>query len=193
MKKAMLGLVLLVTSPLVAQPYFEGEAGYVGSGNLQGGLVGVRMGNEIKGVDYSFAYTRASGDLDSEGITSNGLDLHTLSIEAYPTVYAGNRITCRVGGGLGYSIPTLSGPEKADSGLSYLVGGGADYYVNETLSIGVMVKGFFFRTDTRRIVNNSHMETLSNGQQVEVLDLDYVGGRLNLDSVLMTVGIKVHF
>lgn len=194
MKALKIALVaFFMAAPLTAAPYFETQAGYVTSGNQKGHTLGIRAGSHFQGFDCSFGYARTNADLDSDAVISNGLDLHTLSMEAYKPFYLSNNLTVKFGAGLGYSIPTLSGPEKADSGVSYLIGGGADYRVSENISLGGMVRGLFFHTDTRRIQNDSHIEILSTGQEVEVLDVNYIGGRLDLDSAVITVAVKYLF
>lgn len=194
MKKLVMLLVLVYVPPVYADgPYVSGGAGAILSGNMVGHALGARIGKTVNGLDWSFGFERADGDLDAERIVSNGFTLHTVTAEVYKVFTLGGRWDAKLGGGLGYYFPELSGPEKADTGVGFVVGGGADYWLSNNLSLGATVRGSFFRTDTRRPVNDSHVETLSNGQAVEVLDFHYIGRDLNLDSVVVGVALKYYF
>ena len=211
MKKLLLivGLLISACAPVMAErlgwsmpverkslPYIEYQAGYIGAGVLSGPTLGIRGGIEHGNWDWSLGYSRAFADLSADNLISDKLDLHTINVEGYyllpsPLI----RLKTKLGGGIGYSIPNLSGgtSEVADNEMSFVLGGGLEYVLDSSWSIGGTVKGFFFHSNTHRTVYTSHLETLSNDQAVEVLDVSHVYDSVNFHSLLATLAIKYSF
>lgn len=195
MKKLLVALSFMAgCSPAFATgPYIEAQAGLT-QGSLSGESAGIRGGTIKNGWDLSLGYLRTTADLGTDKLISNGINLHTLSAEAYRVVPIGD-LKVKLGGGLGYSIPDLSDgtSETADSGRSWVLGGGAEYQLSSGWAIAGMVKGLFFNTDTHRTVYSSHIETLNTGQDVEVLDVNHFDDAVNFNSVLISVGLRYSF
>lgn len=192
MKKLLISLCMLFVSAVCqAQGYIEAQAGAVI--NPQAAF-GVRGGAELGSWDVSVGYwTSHDAPVSDSGLLANRLTLNTVDIEAYNVIPLKNGLSFRLGGGAGYTMPEFNNEDKADNDYSFVVGGGLDYRIRPSLSIGILARRFFFNTDTRRTTYASHMETLSTGQEVEVSDQVDQHGSVSLDGILVTAGIKYLF
>lgn len=172
------------------KPYGEVAVGVLASNGSQSPAYTLHGGFQSPSWQLSLGYMGAYG-LRNDNLISDGLALHTLSLEAYRLIPY-KAVTFKAGGGVGYTIPNLNGgaSETADNSDSWLVGGGAEYSINDAYSVGLDLKGFFFSTDTHITVYSSHFETLSTGQSVEVLDVTHHNDRINMNSVLATVSLR---
>lgn len=192
MKKLLVVVVTLLMSQLAqAEPYGDVNLG-LSNGNISGYSTEVRLGTELSNVDVSLGYNRISGDLDKKILKSNSLDLHTLNMEIYRKMTISDDLTGYLGGGVGYSIPNLSA-ERGDNDVSYILGAKVNYQMTDNWSLGVYGKGFFFRTDVKRTDTSSHIETLSNGQDVEIEDVTYFTDSVNLNSAVLGFNVRYNF
>ena len=179
-------------SPVWAGTYVSGSLGGV-LGGLEGVSTGFRLGDEIGAWDGSIGYERASGSLYSSKLLSDSADLHTISLEGYRIIPFQSDLKFKVGGGLGYSILNISSVDKADNDVSFILGGSAEYTFTDNWSVGTNVKGTFFNTNTHRTTYSSHNETLSTGQEVEVLDTNNTTNSVNFNNVSMGLAVKYSF
>lgn len=195
MKKALLALAILLPVSLASahefEPYVGLQGGILASNGSQSPVFGVRGGVESPVWDFSGGYWIARG-VRSDNLLSDGLNLHVVSAEVYRTVFDNQKIKAKVGGGIGYTVPNLDGgaTETADNGMSWVLGGGADYALTESLSVGASLKAFIFSADTHATTYDSHPETLSNGQDVEIVDVNRHDNRVNFNSVLFAVALR---
>lgn len=178
------------------QPFFEAQTGIIASNGSQAPTYGVRGGILFLRSEVSLGYWGASG-MESAQLVSRGLDIHTISLEFYRRFALSKNTVGKLGGGVGFTIPNLDGgvSETADNDHSWAFGGGVDYALSPSVSLGAAVKGFFFTTDTHLTVYGSHMEEiLSNGvptgQSVEVLDVTHVNNRIDFNSLLAQISIR---
>lgn len=193
MKTIKLGIIIFLGMAGFghAKGYFEGQVGAIRSPQA---VFGLRGGIEYKSWDISAGYwTTRDASIDDSKLVSNSLDLNTLDIEAYRLAPIYGPISLRVGGGIGYTISNLSGPDHADADISYTSGAGFDYAIRKNVIIGILVRGFFYNTNTHRTLYGSHAETLSNGQEVEVIDVFPSTDSVNFNSILATIGVKFLF
>lgn len=167
-KLAILFVALLLHSAPAYSMYVEGNFG---------GGTGVRLGTQDS-WDRSFGYVKTG-------------DLRTLSLETYKVLPAGVALF-KVGGGLGFSIPDLS-DRKGDNDISFVLGGQVEYPLANGWSIAGSIKGIFFHTKTRQTIYGSHVETLSNGAQVEVLDTYHVYDSERIDEAVLGVNLRYSF
>ena len=199
MKKAMLLVVSLMIGAVKAhaEPYFESNAG-IFAGNNAAPFYGFRVGSKkqagFQDWDYSLGYWSALGyDLSNKSkFRSDQVDLHTVSADLYRIFELSEKAEARFGGGLGYTIPNLSGgiEETMDNDLSLTFGFGIDQEIKPGLSFGAGLKLFLFRTDSLATFRNSHEETLSNGQTVEVEDVSYKENSVDFNAVMVAFSIK---
>lgn len=174
-----------------AAGYLEGQVGAI---NNPQAVLGMRGGATTGAWDLSAGYwSTYNASIDEPALNSNRMDLHTFDVELYKLVPTSKYSGIRLGAGLGYTMPNLGGTDKADNDISYIAGAGFDYKLTRVITLGLLVRGFFFNTDTRRTNYGSHTETLSNGQAVEVVDVTHSQDSVNFNSVLVNVGIKYYF
>lgn len=193
-KSKLLAAVLLLglSSRLMAQEgYVQIEGGAIESPQA---IAGMRGGVEYRGWDFSGGYwgTRDAKPDESQLIAED-MNLDTFSAELYRIIPIANALSLRLGGGVGYTMLDLSAPEDGDNDISYTAAGILDYKVHPHFGIGVFVKGFFFNTKTHRMTFGSHMETLSNGQDVEVVDEFHGYDSVNFNRMLAGLFVKYYF
>lgn len=160
-----------------AGEYFEAQTG------LANNSYGFRLGAS-QSWDKSLGYSQ---------VFENSAGIHTISYELYRNFYF-HGVELKVGGGLGYSIPNPQNEWKADNDISYIAGIGAERRLFDSpWSLGLSLKGLFFTTDARRTDYGSHTETLSTGQQVEVLDTYHYYDSINYDKVILGLFVRYYF
>jgi hypothetical protein len=171
--------------------YFELHGGLITSNASQAPAYGVRLGLAGPERDFSFGYWTGRG-MSSDRLVSGGLNLEVLDVEYYRTLYSNANLSAKLGGGVGFAIPNLDGgaSETADNGHCWIAGGAVDFPVTEGFSYGFSLKGFFFTTDTHVTVYGSHTETLSTGQDVEVLDVSHYNDRVNFNSAVLALNLR---
>lgn len=180
-KVLVLAAGLLGAVPLHAENYVEASGGYE--------TYGVRVGHTYGLLDFSGGYFTAYSDALESDVTN-----HVIDLEAYRGFELPYGLEAKVGGGVGYAIPSVQdGPETADKGYSWLLGVGLDYYLTKNLSIGGSVKRLFFTTDTHKVVREAHTETLSTGQEVEVSDERREDNSTNFKTFLYAVRVQYSF
>lgn len=195
-KLVLLGLILSVPRFAFAVPFVELQTGMIASPGSVAPIYGVRgVASGVK-HEFSLGYWCARG-MSSDRLVSGGLDLHVLSAELYRKFDVAPKVTGKLGGGIGYTIPNLDGgaSETADNGHSWVFGGGVNYAVTSSVDLGATVKGFFFTTDTHVTTYGSHLEQLiSNGALtgtfVSVLDEAHQDDVVNFNSVLFQISLR---
>lgn len=188
-KVSLIGLLLMLSTSVYASPYIGVEGGAMVSQDAQAPTYGLRVGNVIKGWDVSGGYWSAI-KMKNNDILSHDLDLHTVDAELYRIFPINQGLSANLGGGIGYTIPSMgNGADTADNGASFSVGGGADYDLSNDYSVGIGASWFLFTTDTHITVYGSHMETLSNGADVEVLDVTHYNNSVNFNAVRLVVAL----
>ena len=169
---------------------FEAQGGILASESSQASAYGVRLGATRGFWDFSAGYWGVSGG--KYGLKSGDLDLHTINLEIARIWPIAGGLKANLSGSIGYTIPNLGSgaSETADNGHSWLVGAGIEKVLTPGLSLGASVKGFFFRTDTHLTTYGSHVETLSNGQDVEVVDVSPQDNSVNFENLLVMISLK---
>lgn len=159
--------------------YFETMGGaYIGDQTAPS--YGVRIGNVKETFDGSFGYWSAQGDTI----------LHTLNGEICKMFPISSRTALNAGLGVGYTMISPPGAEKADSDVSWGIVAGLSHDLSDTISLGLNVRGFFFNTDTHSTSYRSHVEQLSSGQNVEVLDVHFHTNSVNYNALLLAFTVK---
>lgn len=162
--------------------FIEGSMGYQ--------TFGVRGGRNFDKLELSAGYFTAY----NQDELSSDVRIHVLDVEVgrwFALPYA-LRIKPLVG--IGYAIPNVTdGPEKADNSHAWILGVDVDYPLIDNWSIGGSIKGLFFNTDIHRETFTSHLEVLSNGMPVEVLDEHHDNDSKNFNDVLFGVTLKYRF
>lgn len=195
MKKYIISLCAIlaygVSTACASIPYGEIQTGLIASEGSQAPIYGIRAGLRRNLWDLSIGYWAARG-MRSDQLISDGLDLHTLSAEAYYLIPIKESLVGKIGGGLGYTIPNLNGgaSETADNGHSWVFGGGVDYDLSRNITLGASLKGLFFTSDTHTMWETTSPDTLSNGQAVEVIDVHHRNDVMNLNSVLLGLSLR---
>lgn len=183
-------------APLVAGErsgslYGEMGLGLAGGGKATGPAIYLRGVRETKKHDFSFGYLNLYG-MKAESMKSSGAALPTLLFEVARVfkAQAGGEIS--LGGGIGYTMPNLSSGvnEQADNDISYTAVGAFKKALGPKADLVISVRGFFFSTDSQLTTYGSHMETLSTGQAVEVLDEFHHDDRMNFNSVIFMASVR---
>lgn len=154
----------------------------------QGGLVanswGLRAGRTYDHLDASVGYLRSE---------RYDVDLHTIGGEWYYTMPI-KQFTAKVGGGIGFTIPNFpDGGETGDNGHSWTLGAGVEYPLGEHWAIEGMARGFFFKTDTKKVTYGTITETLSTGQPVEVEEVHYEYAPRQFNSLIIGLAVRYFF
>ena len=190
--KTWLTVMVLLSSSMAQAAYIEPMVG-VRTGSLYGLTTGLRGGTEWKGWDFSLGYDRTLwANMNSEASISEEGRLDTLGGEIARIIPISGGLRATVGAGVGYAIPSLD-REKADNGPIYTFGVGLNYDLGGNWSLGGSVKASWFTTDTHRTISDSHMETLSTGQEVEVEDITHVDNRVRLDGAVLGIAVRYSF
>jgi hypothetical protein len=173
MKKLLLAF-LLCASPAFGSEYIEGLAGLGQDG------YGFRLGSDDSRLDRSLGYYKH----DDQG------DVHTLSAELAKSFYY-KGLWFKTGGGIGYSMPNADFG-KADNGISYILGAGAEYPLSEQLTVGLFLKGFFFNGDVRWTTWDVQDEILSDGTPVQTVTPIYNTDSKSYNKVLLGVAVRFY-
>lgn len=182
MKKLVMLLALTLPPPLMASDFIEAQMGYMN--------YGVRGGHSFNLLDVSAGYLNVT---NTDSTLSSDASIHTLDVSVGRNFKFG-KLNAGVSAGIGYSIPNLErGSDTADNGHSWLLGGNVEYPLIDDISIGLNVRSLFFVTDTHRVTKGSHIETLSNGQDVEIEDTYHSDDSTKLNSVTYSLALKFRF
>ncbi len=93
----------------------------------------------------------------------------------------------RFGLGAGLAVTELEGRDKADNEHYGTMHVEVRHSLNDNFHFGVYVKGVMLRVHTHRTDYGSHIEKLSNGQDVEVIDEFNRPESINLNSAIFGV------
>lgn len=194
MKKVMLLVGMLVVSGQVvsAAPFVELDGGVYAANGAQAPAYGFGIGSEIGSWRNSVSYWSAQDiALDSEKFASDNANLHTIGVNVLRVFQFSEVVNGTFGGGVGYTIPNLFGAtERADNGLSFNLKAGLERDINDAVSIGINVMAFRFETDTHTTTYGSHMEKLSNGQAVEVLDVTHRDNSVEMNALVLALKVN---
>ena len=171
--------------------------GEVGIG-LAGGYKSTGPAFTMRGVrklgmyDLSLGYLNLYG-MKAEGLRSDGASLPTINIEAQRVFIVQQGVELSLGGGVGFTMPNLASGynEHADNGMSFTAIGSFTKPLSPHYALSLSIRGFFFGTDSQLTTYGSHIETLSTGQDVEVLDVFHQDNRLDFNSVLFLVTLRM--
>ena len=166
--KTLIISLLLLSSPAFAGMYVQG---------------GLGSGSEVR-VGYQGAWDLSYGLFNSN-------ELKTVSVEAYK-VLPYKDVLFKLGAGAGFTIPHIT-DRKGDNDLSGIIGGKAEYKLTNSLSIEGSVRGIFFNTKTRKTFFGSHVETLSNGMEAEILDTYHSYDSENLNHAVGLISLRWSF
>ena len=195
MKSKVLGALmfsLAMAGPVMAsQPYVQGSLGGV-FGSIEGGSAGFRVGAVKYALDASVGYDRISGNLYSDKVQSDSIDLHVLSAEVY-RIFKVSALDFKLGGGIAFMSPQMSSIEKADDDAGFIAGGSVDYKISRNVSLGLKVRGNFFNTDVHRTDFLIEKETLSAGQEVETVTPVYKTDSVNLNNISSIFSLTLWF
>jgi opacity protein-like surface antigen len=177
MKKLLTVLFIMGTcQTLQAGGYFEGVGG---TDNY-----GYKMGLASSRWDASIGYQT----------TQDCVDLHVLGLELYRSYRINEYFSVKGGAGIGLGIPNAeTGGSNYDNGTAYSLGAGIECFLTPRLSVNVLGKGIFFKSDTHVRTYGSHHETLSNGQGVEVEDVYEQYAPRTLNRGVVSVGLRYYF
>lgn len=141
--------------------------------------------------EFGLSYWRAL-NVKNDAVRSSSFDLHNLELSYYVGVWSKDNLKVKAGAGIDYVIPNLADgiSEVGDNTVGFTPGIKLVYSPSLNYILETGLSGFFASIDTHGTIYGSHMETLSNGQEVEVLDADNFTNKANLNSVLWTVTVK---
>lgn len=195
MKKIIITVaILLGTVQLQAKdPYFKADIGVFGLGNFHGTEVGYRFGTNYELLDLSLGYQRMAGGLDEPKIVSKGATVHRLGVEIGRSFPIMEKLNLRANIGGGMAVTDLDGRDKADNEAYGNFGVEVNRQITRNISLGLYLKGLLLRVHTKRTDYGSHIETLSNGQEVSVLDETLKAESINLHSGILGVSFVWKF
>lgn len=162
----------------------EGAVQYI---EAQGGIIsnswGIRGGKVGSFWDTSLGYTKSE---------RHDVDLHTIGTELYFTVPI-EKVTTKIGAGIGFTIPHFNGSESGDTGHSWTLGAGAEYPLTSHWAVVGMLKGFFFTTDTKKETYGEVTGRLGNGLPVDVTEVHYEYAPRQFNSLMIGLAIRYYF